>query len=704
MNINQLLILLPSDKDGGGNRWSYLLANNLDKLKNFDVSMSVCKILNEKQNIYPLNSSIKKKIYFYNLPRFLALFLFIRKILKEVEPNTVILVSDPILSILLSLFSKKNKIIRNIAADDYNLYNYSIPYKYSGLIFIYRFFLHISFFNKNITHVFNSEYTYVKNFKNHRIAFISNDIARQIIHPMMSDDYLQKKYETIENDRKNIVILPRKHTTKGFNLIENLYKSGVFEKLQIENVYLVFNENIQILNNKYYKIIHPNSDLDIIKIFDKSFCFISTSSNEGFGLPPLEAMARNCIPIIGEAGGNAAFSQNRYNCLTYDTKQKNSLVNCLEKIYQDDDLSKFIKTNFQKTLINYSETLISNQWKELIIKQNSINTSHTKNIFYKYVSFEYFNFKKKISSIDSKLFKKLFFEAIFFPFFLLNNYLKYILGKVFLKKNIINNKSRKNTKNRAKLCLQDWVCYKNLRYKTLKNGATYKCGLTGQDIKFQSNKYPIIKNLFISGTKEDQNKFFEDKIKDLNIKEFNIYKTNNELLDFSSYKYFYDNLDKNLNEMLIFCNSSLSTEFNFPVIDSYLDFFYKNSDVGIMGISTNTKDQQSLIFNNFSPHIQTLFFITTTSVLNEIIKINDGYFPGENSTYYNKYSIIQNGELELSRLCLKLGYSIAVMDQFGEVFKFHNQKKYFNNSHIWKLPKFDLRISSNYPAQAKIIQ
>ena len=102
---------------------------------------------------------------------------------------------------------------------------------------------------------------------------------------------------SIENNRKNIVILPRKHTTKGFNLIENLCKSGVFEKLQIENVYLVFNENIQILNNKYYKIIHPNSDLDIIKIFDKSFCFISTSSNEGFGLPPLEAMACSC-PVI----------------------------------------------------------------------------------------------------------------------------------------------------------------------------------------------------------------------------------------------------------------------------------------------------------------------------------------------------------------------------------------------------------------------
>ena len=66
----------------------------------------------------------------------------------------------------------------------------------------------------------------------------------------------------------------------------------------------------------------------------------------------------------------------------------------------------------------------------------------------------------------------------------------------------------------------------------------------------------------------------------------------------------------------------------------------------------------------FSPHIQTLFFITSTFLLNEIVIANNGIFPCENSTLYNKYSIIQNGELTLSKLTLRLGYSIAVVDQF----------------------------------------
>ena len=43
---------------------------------------------------------------------------------------------------------------------------------------------------------------------------------------MMSNSYLNKK---IYDNKKNIVILPRKHTTKGFFSIEELHNDGVFE-------------------------------------------------------------------------------------------------------------------------------------------------------------------------------------------------------------------------------------------------------------------------------------------------------------------------------------------------------------------------------------------------------------------------------------------------------------------------------------------
>ena len=705
MASSKIYILLPSDKDGGGNRWSYLLANNLIKSQNLDVNLCVCKTENEKENIYSIEQKVNKKIYKYSLPRIIALFLFINEIIKIIDDDSIILVSDPILSILLSLFSKRgHKIIRNIAADDYNLYNYSKIYKYSGLIFIYRAFLNFTFFRKNITNVFNSEYTFIKNYKNHKSAFIANKIKKIIIHPMMSNAYLDKK-KIYDNKKKNIVILPRKHTTKGFSLIEELYNDGVFESLKIENIYLVFNENIKINKNKYFKFINPKSDEEIIDIFDQSFCFISTSSNEGFGLPPLEAISRNCIPIIGEAGGNATFSQNLFNCLTYDTKHKESLSRCLKKIYSNENLSHFLKTNFQSTLIPHSEKFISNKWLDLILsnlnnKEKIVNTKYINNLLFYF----YDNLIKRIKSIDIKLFKKLLFELALYPFLILFNSINNYLGFLFPFDEKKVSLVRKPLGKKISLCIQDWVRYENIRYKTLKNGASYKCGLLNQENKFLSKKYNLNKNLYISGTIDEHKLFFKQKLKNLSFNDFKIIKSSNEYLDFSSYKSFYDTLNKKDNDVLIFCNSSVSTEFNFPIIDKYLDYFYENKDVGIMGISSNTKDQQSFIFNNFSPHIQTLFFITSTFVLNEIVDANKDMFPGENSTSYNKYSIIQNGELTLNKLSLKLGYSIAVVDQYGYVNKFRQNKKYYNNVSSWKLPKLDMRIATNYPSQAKILQ
>ena len=43
------------------------------------------------------------------------------------------------------------------------------------------------------------------------------------------------------------------------------------------------------------------------EIYSRSVCFIHLSDHEGFGLPPLEAMAAGCIPVCRDSGGVRAF-------------------------------------------------------------------------------------------------------------------------------------------------------------------------------------------------------------------------------------------------------------------------------------------------------------------------------------------------------------------------------------------------------------
>ena len=66
-------------------------------------------------------------------------------------------------------------------------------------------------------------------------------------------------------------------------------------------------------------------------------------------------------------------------------------------------------------------------------------------------------------------------------------------------------------------------------------------------------------------------------------------------------------MNKNKNKILIFCNSSISSEKIDNFLDGYLDYFKENKNLGMLGISGNSKNHQSLIFNNFTPHIQTIF-------------------------------------------------------------------------------------------------
>lgn len=53
---------------------------------------------------------------------------------------------------------------------------------------------------------------------------------------------------------------------------------------------------------------------------------------EGFGLPPLEAMASGCAVVTTNNGGNSEYIKNNINCLVYDYGNKEQLRLCVESV------------------------------------------------------------------------------------------------------------------------------------------------------------------------------------------------------------------------------------------------------------------------------------------------------------------------------------------------------------------------------------
>lgn len=702
----EINLILPSNNDGGGNRWSYLLASNLSKIdKNLKINFLYPEF-SYFSNIYTLNNNVKKIPYKTNRKnKFISLFLFFLFLKKNIKKDTVIIVSDPILSILMFFF-KKNIVFRNVASDDYNLYNYS-RYRYFGLTFIYKILTYFSFLYKNVNYIFNSQYTYSQIYKNSKIPFFLNNIDNKIIFPMLGNDYLESNLSNDHKRENSIVIFPRKHNNKGFDKFHELKNTEEFRNLKIDNIYLVINKNeyVKYTSDKDYTVINPKSDKDIINILNKSICFLSTSESEGFGLPPLEAMSRGCCPIIVDAGGTSSYCFNGYNSLVSNKNNQKVLLKNIKLLIKDKNFRLKLSKNGLDTAKKFSQENISSAWYNLIINYNVNSENKNKQNLINYVrdKINYLIFVFK--NCDQKLKKNIFSELLLFPFLIFVNFLQILLSKIF-NSQIYENIKRKENTNKIKICLQDWSEYEDLRYKELKNGFVYRCGLEYQYNKLKSNKYLTEKFLYISVNDKnnlDKSNLNIKKLENFKKNDFEINIVNNEYLDFSSYAdFYYKKVEKNKNDILLFMNSSVSTEFNEPIIDNYIDYFNKNKDVGILGISANSSKYQSLIGINFNPHIQSLFFITTTDIMKKVINKNKNIFPGLNSSKNNKYSLIINGEIKLSKIIMELGYNIAVVNNYGEVKKF-NFNYFFMNRQRWPMSKRDSRLNSNYPSQTSLI-
>ena len=512
----------------------------------------------------------------------------------------------------------------------------------------------------------------------------NNEIDKYFIPPSIEDKYLEIKNTFYKKNKKitTVCLFPRKQNFKGLKIFNNIDFQFKLKKLGITNLILITNENInfdKIIHQKI-SIIKPKNDLDIIQSLDKCDLFISTSENEGFSLPPVEAMARKKPVIMANAGGNLSYAINGYNCLLYENNEVDEIISKIKLIINNRNIRESIIKNAYKTSKEYSSFNLNKLWKERILNlETDLDKPTNKNVEINKLSNQVLSFFNKylliLKSLDTRMIFNLVYELSFFPIIVLINYVKLNLNISFYK-NKINYRKRLKNEEEIKLCFQDWSNYKNIRYKLLKNLIWYKCGLSKFHELFKTSKFKVKKYIFISGNNNEKLKNFNKN------KDFEIVNSNNDYYDFSSYSLFYE-MNKNKNKILIFCNSSISSEKIDNFLDGYLDYFKENKNLGMLGISGNSKNHQSLIFNNFTPHIQTIFFITTVEVLNKVVQINNNIFPGTNATKFNKYSIIQKGEIILSKKVLDLGYQIGIVKPDGNIFNFSKDSsfKMFKN---WK--------------------
>lgn len=101
------------------------------------------------------------------------------------------------------------------------------------------------------------------------------------------------------------------------------------------SVALVMPEPVSLSIEAPVEILQPRNDSEMCEFYNSVSVFAFPSRIEGFGLPPLEAMACGTPVVTTDCGGVREFATHRENCLVVPTDDPSSLANGLNQLLSD---------------------------------------------------------------------------------------------------------------------------------------------------------------------------------------------------------------------------------------------------------------------------------------------------------------------------------------------------------------------------------
>lgn len=371
--MEKICFITPQFKTGGGNRVFIELANILSENNEIEIIYPNNSL---DKNTFSLNNKVKitsigrfKKFKLWKLFNMIYCLFWIRKNRKDYK----LIITDPIMSLFYMILPLKN-LYRFIQADDYRIFDDRAIIKNKWLLEIYKKMTLFSYRSKKIKFIFNSKYVY-ENFLRDRK---NKDVSYKLVHPSINKEVFYNK-KLRKDDELNICIVARKHPWKGFNDFTEGWKNFKFKE-KINNIYIVSHDDLSEfdLSDSKYKVIVPKSDREISEIMNRSHIFISTSWWEGFGLPPLEALACGNSLLISRSGGVNEYAVEGKNCLMFEPKNQKELFEKLEVLINEESKRKELSMNRVETIKNFSWEKSAKQLFEILREkknENFINNS-----------------------------------------------------------------------------------------------------------------------------------------------------------------------------------------------------------------------------------------------------------------------------------------------------------------------------------------
>jgi glycosyltransferase involved in cell wall biosynthesis len=169
-------------------------------------------------------------------------------------------------------------------------------------------------------------------------------------------------------DARTVISLGRKDPNKRFaDLLEAVrILNRQFSDLRL----LIATQDRELVVNAPVstEIVCPADDEELARYYRRADVFALPSLQEGFGLPPLEAMACGVPVVTTDCGGVSDFAEDGINCLVVPVKDPQTMAEAMRRILDDRDLAKRFSEAGRKTACQFT-------WDRMVDKFESLLTS-----------------------------------------------------------------------------------------------------------------------------------------------------------------------------------------------------------------------------------------------------------------------------------------------------------------------------------------
>lgn len=144
----------------------------------------------------------------------------------------------------------------------------------------------------------------------------------------------------------------------------------VYKKMPAIKLWVAMKDAADLASDLPIQVFERPTREQLIDLYTGCDLYVSASWCEGFGLPPLEAMACATPVVLTDSGGVREYAEDRVNCLLVPPRQPEMLADAMLRVLEDEQLAEKLSQNALKTAQRFEWNTVIDRLENALVGWN----------------------------------------------------------------------------------------------------------------------------------------------------------------------------------------------------------------------------------------------------------------------------------------------------------------------------------------------